>query len=502
MKIERINESHSIIRPDPPGNPRDGDKLDTLRKILRAERDGWAFDYMVRIGRRDKYDYFFEDTGDSLVLMNGLLEIPPIREVLGLSESLTMPLLDDKIQKVFDSIDLPFEPYDYQKEAVFQALNRQKCLSVMCTGSGKSLTISVILEFFRRENMRGALIVPNINLLTQFTEDIKSYNLMEVHQGIQKAGGGNKARKLDPDKFLMITTWQSLRKLDSDALADLDFIICDEVHMFSSECTSQLVKDTTNAKFKLGFTGTLPKSKTSLMTLIGLFGLPQDIITSNQLISRSLGTPILVHSIRLEHNLETSKMVNNHFNYLDRVKILTKEPNRNNMISKLAIKLRSQSLGGTLILYTLIEHGLQIYKQITGENPQSLERSEQLGVYYMDGSVSSKDREAIRKNLEKDPKSILIANYSLLKMGVNIKSLRYAIFASPMKSFTTVAQSLGRGIRLSHGKELFEVYDLVDHFPGYPGSPNSVRTFVNSGNARKKIYQSQGFEYTERKVKL
>ena len=77
----------------------------------------------------------------------------------------------------------------------------------------------------------------------------------------------------------------------------------------------------------------------------------------------------------------------------------------------------------------------------------------------MSGQSSAKDREAIRHLMDEDPEAILVANYALLSTGVNIKSLRYAIFASPVKSGVVVAQSLGRGIRLNEGKQTFNVYD-------------------------------------------
>jgi type I site-specific restriction endonuclease len=67
------------------------------------------------------------------------------------------------------------------------------------------------------------------------------------------------------------------------------------------------------------------------------------------------------------------------------------------------------------------------------------------------------------KKIEKQNK-ILISNYQLLSTGVNIKKLHNMILSSPLKSYTTVTQSIGRGMRLHESKDVFQVFDLVDDF--------------------------------------
>lgn len=487
-----------------------------LKQILTIEKEGAHFDYMIRIGRKPRYDYYYTDCDDGILVASGIFELPPIQEALDLEPSEFAELYqlknlnyngnNEKFKnfiKIFtelnDELKLPFETRDYQLLAPSIGLTKEIAILKMCTGSGKSLTISLILEYFRRQNLKGALIVPNINLLTQFANDIKSYNLNDLHKTIIKVGGQGK-RTRDPNTLqngeFLLTTWQSLKNLDDELMQSLDFIICDEVHRFSSECTSKLVLDSINAKYKLGFTGSLPASKNSKLTLYGLFGLEFNIIESADLIRLGMGTPIKIHSTKLIHTADNSYEISKYMDYLERVKFLANLDSRNEIISKLAKNLQAKNLGGTLVLYTLIDHGVKIYKGITGEEPSTLERQKELGVFFMEGSVKAKEREEMRQLMDSMSNAIMIANYSLLSTGVNIKSLRYAIFAAPLKSYTAIVQSLGRGIRTAEGKDLFEVYDIVDHFPGGPS------TFNNSSRERKKIYASQKFEYVERKVNL
>lgn len=488
IKIEPIDTAFTYI---------ESPHLELLKKMLQIEKDNWRYDYLVRIGRASKDVPFFREYKSGIVAPSGLTDIPAIRELLELPpiEFHQDLQIQQDIQEIIHA-DLPFLPRDYQTKAAIEALTKEKCLSIMCTGSGKSLTIAVVLEYFRRKGLKGALIVPNINLLTQFSSDIKDYNLMEVHAGIQKAGDGEKAVELQEDKFVLITTWQSMMKLPRDTLEGLDFIICDEVHKFSSECTSQLVIDSKGARYKLGFTGTLPASKVQKMTVLGLFGLPNYIISSSELIKMKLGTPIHIHGIKLQHTAQDAQEISNWSEYLNRVKYLIQIPKRNELIAKLTKSLQAKNHGSTLILYTLIEHGEQLYCNITGlSEVPSLPEQKELGIFFMTGKTKAKDREYMRNAMNDNPQAILIANYSLLSTGVNIKALRYAIFAAPLKSYTAIVQSLGRGIRVSNNKDIFEVYDIADHFA-------NMRTFDNSYRARKKIYEGQNFDFDERKVKF
>ena len=58
--------------------------------------------------------------------------------------------------------------------------------------------------------------------------------------------------------------------------------------------------------------------------------------------------------------------------------------------------------------------------------------------------------------------TILIACFPLLSTGVNIRQLHNMILASPLKSYTTITQSIGRLMRKHPKKSLAKVFDLVD----------------------------------------
>jgi type I site-specific restriction endonuclease len=101
-------------------------------------------------------------------------------------------------------------------------------------------------------------------------------------------------------------------------------------------------------------------------------------------------------------------------------------------------------------------------KNITGK--KSFDFQKQYGVYFLNGEDDAKTRELTRKILESHEDAILVANFALLSTGVNIRKLHNLTLASPLKSHTTITQSLGRGMRKHSTKEVFTVYDLVDNF--------------------------------------
>ena len=474
MIVHKLNESYSVIDADIP-------TIKTLFEYLRVERPGAWFDPAVKSGFKSPYHYFGSIQDKKLLLLNGHLQL--LQNFGVQSESTISDFSETQIDDFLNSVktQLTFPPYDYQERAFKESILNVKQINKMCTSSGKSMTISLIAEFFRRQGKKGLLLVPNINLLTQFKNDVKDYNLIELYEDSHVIGGGSSEKHFN--KSLTISTWQSMQNWH-DELNTLDYVITDEAHRFASEETSAIISSTVNCKYKWGFTGTLPEDPIMKMQLFGLFGLPKTYITSRELIERGLGTPIKINSIVFKYSdndkaifKEASKTTGKAQNgaYAKQLKFIKDHEKRNEFIVNLTCKLRGH--GNNLVLFQHTEHGKALYldimkklfpdvdvqnKDITGK--KSFEFQEQYGVYFLNGEDDAKTRENTRKVLEEHEDAILIANYALLSTGVNIKKLHNMILSSPLKAYTTVTQSIGRGMRLHATKTVFTVYDLVDDF--------------------------------------
>lgn len=499
----KINESYSLLKGD----------IVTLRNImnyLKVEKPGAYFNRRIQLGLEDRYTYFtkFVNNKDMLIynghkaILNGF-GIEADNERSEYSET--------EIDSFLKNLKFPFEPYDYQLRNIRLALSNNKMLFKSCTGSGKSLTISTILEFYRRKGLKGVLIVPNINLLTQFKSDIESYGFEELNNQIQLFGNGNHS---DFKTCLTITTWQSLQKEipNLEKLA-FDFIIVDEAHKSSAEILKDIILKSIKTKIKMGFTGTLPEDQVAKLTLIGLFGKPETIITSRELIDRGLATPVKIHALYLDYSYQDKSLF---FDipkdaYLKQLSFIKEHEARQRIIINIAMKMRNDNKN-TLILFQHTEHGKDIFTRIihelqpnlkieesmiTGKNCMDFQKENK--VYFMNGEQSGKIREEQRNLMELDNGIILIANYSVCSTGINIKNLHNLIFASPLKAFTTISQSLGRLMRKHKNKKESVIVDIVDNF-GYR-KPSGI--FVNQYKHRlSSSYIPEEFEIIETHLKV
>jgi superfamily II DNA or RNA helicase len=500
MIVHKLNESFSVIDADPK-------TLKTLHDFLRVERPGAWFEPAVKAGFKSPYQFFGSIQNKKLLVMNGHLQL--LRQFGVESEQLVSDFSEIQIDEYLDSVkvQLPFPPYDYQEKAFKESVLNVKQINKMCTSSGKSMTIALMAEFFRRQGKKGLLLVPNINLLTQFKADIKGYNLTELFDDTHVIGGGSTDKHFNCT--LTISTWQSMQNWKDD-LHKLDYVITDEAHRFASEETSAIVSETVNCKYKWGFTGTLPEDPIMKMQLFGMFGLPKTYITSRELIERGLGTPIKINSIVFKYDGNDKAIFKEAGNFTQQLKFIKDHEKRNEFIVNLTCKLRGH--GNNLVLFQHTEHGKSLFldvmkklypdvevenKDITGK--KSFEFQEQYGIYFLNGEDDAKTREKTRLILEEHDDAILIANYALLSTGVNIKKLHNMVLSSPLKAYTTVTQSIGRGMRLHPSKKEFTVYDLVDDF-GFK-KPGGI--FYKQYEHRKNTsYNPEEFPVNEREFAL
>jgi len=463
IKVQKLNESYSSISGE-------SEILEQMFEFLKVERPGAYFEHLVKAGFKSPYDYFSSIQQNKLLVLNGHLSV---LKQFGVNSIIEQPDFTEQDLNLFltDIYKiLPFEPYDYQIKTFKESILNVKQVNKLCTSAGKSLCISLMMEFFRKHNMKGLLLVPNTNLLEQFKQDIFEYNLTDLYENTHVIGGGQNIKHFD--KSLTISTWQSLANWDNE-LDKLDYVICDECHRFASEVTSDIVTKTTNCRYKYGFTGTLPDNPVQKMQLLGLFGLPKIYMTSRELIDRKLGTPVLINSIIFNYPKQAKSMFKSCGAYPKQLKFIKEYEYRNLFVVNLACKLQNNSL----VLFSHTEHGKLLFidtmkklfpnvevknKDITGK--KSFEFQQQYNVFFINGEDDTKIREKTRKILEISDNAILFANFQILSTGANIKKLHNLIFAAPLKSYTTITQSIGRLMRLHESKTEANVYDLVDNF--------------------------------------
>lgn len=380
-------------------------------------------------------------------------------------------------------------PRDYQLDSFVHAVRTRRSLLLSPTASGKSLIIYLLARFLQYRGLKkGLIIVPTVSLVEQLHGDFKDYsekngwnvsdNVHKIYQGQEKSS----------DKFLTISTWQSVYQMPSKYFADFDFVIGDEVHLFKAKSLVGLMENLTNAKYRIGTTGTLDGTKTHKLVLEGLFGTLRKVITTKELMDAKHLAEFQIKCLLLRHNESICQAAKN-FTYQQEIEYLVLNDARNRFITNLAVSLD----GNTLVLFQYVDkHGKILHKLI----------SDKLGadrkVFFVSGETDVDIREEIRKIVESETQAIIVASFGTFSTGTNLRNLHNIIFASPSKSRIRNLQSIGRGLRKSETKDSAQLFDIADDMRYKKHENYTLKHFAE----RIKIYSEEKFAFKVYKVEL
>jgi len=403
----------------------------------------------------------------------------------------------------------PFTPHDHQIDGIYQILKYHYGLLQVATAGGKSLIYGSLLFYYLKfinPQAKFLLIVPNINLVTQFYNDIMDYNYgfknenknpMEIK--IEEIMSDN-PRKYhgEQEANIFIGTYQSLEKKQRDFFSKFDVVCCDESHLAKAQSLISILSRTFGtAKMRFGMSGTFPDTTTSeILTIESLMGPILVNISARSLMDKGLITNIKIKAIMLQHNNREFANGVAKIRKFDGAKAfhLEREYIHNSAKRKKFIKvLVDKFTQNSLLLFHTIEYGTDLYDFL---------RDNCVGkdIYFIDGSIKNEKREYIKKMMEDtsgNPK-ILVASYGTLSTGVSIRAITNIVFCDSYKSFRVVMQSVGRGMRIHSEKAKLVVFDLVDVF--YPGIKTILISHYES--RRDEIYKKQKFDFDERKIAL
>ena len=386
--------------------------------------------------------------------------------------------------KWISTLGLPFEPRDYQYDAVCHAIKFKRSILISPTGSGKSLIIYLLMRWYLENHDRKVLeIVPTTSLVEQMHQDFTDYGcdpdwFHKIYSGKDK----------QTDKRIIITTWQSIYKLNPLWFEDFGCIFGDEVHGFKSKSLSSIMNKSYNAEYRFGTTGTLDGTQVHKLVLEGLFGPVHRVTTTATLQEKKQLASLDIDIILLEHLKEDGDRLHG-CTYQEEIDFLVSHNKRNNFIRNLALSLD----GNTLVLFNLVEKHVKVLRDLI-EN--KIENGRKL--FYVSGETKTTDREAIRNIVESQNNAIILASLGTFSTGINIRNIHNIIFASPSKSQIRVLQSIGRGLRLSDDGSTTNRYDIADDLRS-KGKPNFT---LRHSTERIKIYNAEQFKSKVSKVIL
>ena len=372
-----------------------------------------------------------------------------------------------------------YTPRDYQIEAFVHAVRERRAMMLSPTASGKSFIIYLLMRYY---SARTLIIVPTTSLVSQLYSDFSDYGFRSELFVHRIFGGQDK----HTDKPITISTWQSIYKLPKEYFGQFDVVIGDEAHLFKAKSLTSILEKLENCKYRFGFTGTLDGSQTHKLVLEGLFGPVRKVTTTAELIEQKHLADFSIKAIVLSYPDEIKQAVSK-MDYQSEMDYIVRLEARNKFIRNLAISLE----GNTLLLFQYVDkHGKGLY--------ESIKRETNRPVYFVAGSVKGDEREEIRKIVEKEENSIIVASYGTFSTGVNIRNLHNVIFGSPSKSRIRNLQSIGRGLRKSETKTQSTLYDIADDFAWKAKKNFTILHFME----RIKIYNEEKFPYKIYKVSI
>lgn len=421
---------------------------------------------------------------------------------------------------------IPFMPYDHQIESAYKILKNRYCMAEVATSGGKSLIISIVMFYTLKHidpKAKFLIIVPSITLVTQFYDNIIEYNwginnLLEMRDKKIDSIPNTEAKYTPcelrveevmserPRKFsgaedpnVYIGTYQSLEKWPKQFFQQFHTVVTDEAHGAKAKTITTILQKTFGYAYsRFGVSGTFPEDDTcEILTIQSVLGPKITEVSANELKEKGIITPMDIRAVIMNHNDKE---------FDDRIQIIKKSGNGKDAfeLEKAYIHVSDKRLefikkivdkcdSNTLLLFHTIDYGQRIFDKLQKE----IDNKE---FFYIDGEVSGKKREEIKKQMEStDGKvKVLVASYGTLSTGVSINAIFNVIFADSFKSEQIIIQSIGRALRLHSDKKKANIFDLVDVFD----TNNMSNILFRHFKEREKFYIKRQYPYKIIKINL
>jgi len=472
-------------------------EYDQLTASLTKRIDGWRFHPLVKKGVWD---------GNITFIKKNKIPAGLWKELVNICKEYDFKLTLNGVTRLFDTeidessfrkwVDTFFtgeiKPREYQIDAAFKILKYRRCLAELATSAGKTLisfmTLGYMMEILEKKKI--LMIVPNVSLVVQATGDFEEYNKGHLKLRTQQIYAGAKIRK---SSNLVIGTYQSLVKNDKEYFKQFDAVFVDETHKAKAVSIQKIMDKCWHCDYRFGLSGTIPKRGTvdrlSLMSAMG-----------------PLVTQVKASYLQDEGYISNCKVIQFHMNYAtdaqkESFAYLSKRPqdrknlfpleqnfineneNRLDFVTKVVDKCQNNSL----VLFHKIAYGEKLYNKLCKINNKK--------VYYVDGTVDTSLREDFKSRMEKGDDVIIVASYGTFSTGISIKNIHNVHFTESFKSEVIIRQSIGRGLRKHHNKDVVKIYDYVDDLKWGTGSDEWLNYVYRHGITRRKIYKEEKFPF-------
>lgn len=335
--------------------------------------------------------------------------------------------------------------YDYQQNALKEALKAKNGVLVAPCGSGKT---QVGLAICGELGQNTLWLTHTHELLQQSMERAKLY-FPDVPMGTITGG------KINAVNGITFATVQTMARIDLSSFRDFwNVVIVDECHRCVGTPTQMTmfytVVNSLSARHKYGLTATPKRAdgmEKAMFALLGpkFFEITREDVKNNTcplcvLEPKQTGwTPDMDKCLNPDGTLNFTNLITECVTDQKRLQVVANE-----------IDMAVRTNGLTLVLSQRVAHLESLAKMCN----------------YRHGILSTAnktERKRLLRDLTDGKIEVLYATYAIAKEGLDIPPLRNLVMASPVKDEITVTQSAGRVMRKYPDKECGIVWDFDDN---------------------------------------
>ena len=395
-------------------------------------------------------------------------------------EELYEKVLNDEYSINGETVELR----EAQKNVFHTAVIMGNCSIISPTSSGKTLSMYLICKYHLALGNKILIIVPQISLVSQGLSDFYSYGYNGKINGI-KAGED----RVPSD--ITFSTFQTLTKIP-ELTNNYQVLIVDELHRIKSKSIIDIIKKSSTLKYTIGLTGTLKEDSEERMIASCFIGMPLQMTTTKELMDKKIVAKLNVEVVRLLYNKQERENKPN--SYIAEKHFFNRHVLRNDKIIQLAKELNKTGI----IAVNEIEHCQYLFDRARQLFPE-------LNIYQIRGNhnqrndVMCKTLDELKPLIEKEQNAILIVGLKVFSTGISLKNINFGIMATSTKSYITVIQTIGRGLRVNEVKKDFVFIDILDDLR--LDEFDETYSFAHY-TERLKYYKEQNFTVNKHSITL
>ncbi len=410
-------------------------------------------------------------------------------ENLNHQEQLKLALSREKLRSEHNiHFMFDIQPFYYQKEMLDRLQvertihNRMKNLVVAATGVGKTVISAFDYKRFKTQNKGSAklLFVAHREEILKQSRDTFRAILKDANFG-EMLVGSNLPSSID-HLFVSIQSFNSKKLYETTTSEYYDFIIVDEFHHAAAVSYQRLLEHY-KPQILLGLTAT--PERMDGKSILSYFD--ETIAAEMRLteaVDKKLLSPFQYFCVSDSVDLSKLKWSRKGYETKELENVYTSSTIRSNLIVK-AIKKYVTDIDEVkgLAFCVSVEHAKYMARFFN-----------QVGIpaISLHGDVHpTVRREAQSKLVNGDVKFIFVVD--LYNEGIDIPQVNTVLFLRPTESLTVFLQQLGRGLRLSEGKDCLTVLDFVGQAHKNYNFEEKFKALIGKTKHSVQYYVENGF---------